>query len=124
MPSFLPTIPFIEGPLRRSSCSPAAKSRSGKDAGSVRSRRLRARLRTRPERALQRPGECEACGRGPSSRLLALLARGALWFRLRLCRSLGLGLRLLLRLLFGLDLRVSLRHLLRLLNGLCLGFGL
>src|SRR6185437_1019970 len=24
------------------------------------------RLRTRPERALQRPGECETCGRGPS----------------------------------------------------------
>src|SRR5712691_3285372 len=57
-------------------CSPAAKSRPRKDAGSARSRRLRARLRTRRGRALQRPGECAGRGWGSQtsrfgSRLLA-----------------------------------------------------
>src|SRR5436853_7613434 len=45
------------------SCAPAAKRPRRKDAGSVRSRRLRARLRTRRGGALQRP--C-ACGTGRS----------------------------------------------------------
>src|SRR5919204_3276392 len=49
------------------SCSPAAKRPPRKDAGSARSRRLRARLRTPRGGALQRPGECEMCGRWTSS---------------------------------------------------------
>src|SRR5262249_55010296 len=63
----------ISGHLPWGSCPPAAKSRSGKDAGSVRSWRLRARLRTRPDRALQRPGGCETRGRGPPSNTPPLL---------------------------------------------------
>src|SRR6266851_5425363 len=59
------TCLFI-GPLPFESCSPAAKRPSRKDAGSARSRRLRARLRTPRDGALQRPGECEAGGSGPS----------------------------------------------------------
>src|SRR6184192_3858049 len=57
----------VTGVLSCSSCTPAVKSRARKDAGSGRSRRLRARLRTRREGALQRPGECEMGRRGPSS---------------------------------------------------------
>src|SRR6266481_5741928 len=52
-------MPLIRTLPACGSCSPAAKSKRGKDAGSVRSRRLRARLRTPPGAALQRPGECE-----------------------------------------------------------------
>src|SRR5438477_13187293 len=44
------------------SCSIAAKRKQRKDAGSVRSRWLRTRLRTRRCAALQRPSECELCG--------------------------------------------------------------
>src|SRR5512133_1484339 len=62
---FGPSDLATSGHLAWASCSSAAKSRSGKDAGSARSRRLRARLRTPPERALQRPGECDARVRGP-----------------------------------------------------------
>src|SRR5438128_12607416 len=54
-------------PLSRS-CSPAAKTKRGKDAGRVRSRRLRTQLRTRPRAGLQRAGECEMRWRGSSSR--------------------------------------------------------
>src|SRR5829696_2900712 len=64
----------ISGHLRDRSCAPAAKSRSGKDAGSARSRRLRAR----PECALQRRGGCEMSRRGPSSTVDLLAAVGAL----------------------------------------------
>src|SRR5689334_897530 len=39
--------------------SPAAKSKPGKDAGSARSQWLRARPRTPPGAALQRPGGCQ-----------------------------------------------------------------
>src|SRR5438105_4154707 len=46
----------------RHACSAAAKSKPEKDAGSVRSRRLRARLRTPSGAALQRPAVC--AGRG------------------------------------------------------------
>src|ERR671924_608486 len=63
-------VSWVIGHLPWGSCLTAAKSRSGKDAGSVRSRRLRTRLRTRPERALQRPGKCETRGRGPTSSAL------------------------------------------------------
>src|SRR5436305_15221684 len=48
-------------------CAPAAKRPRRKDAGSVRSRRLRTRLRTRRGGALQRPGACEMCGWGSSA---------------------------------------------------------
>src|SRR5215212_2029476 len=50
------------------SCSPAAKTKHRKDAGSVRSRRLRTRLRTRRGAGLQRPGARELCGEGSTSR--------------------------------------------------------
>src|SRR6266540_764795 len=53
------------------SCSLAAKSKPGKDAGSARSRRLRARLRTPPGAALQRAREREMRG-GPPSLLRGL----------------------------------------------------
>src|SRR6187551_966901 len=59
------SVAIPSGHLLHRSCSPAAKRRSRKDAGSARSRRLRARLRTRRERTLQRPGECEMGRRGP-----------------------------------------------------------
>src|SRR2546421_2973051 len=58
----------ISGHLASGSCSLAAKSKSRKDAGSVRSRRLRTRLRTPRGAALQRPRECEPGGRGPPLR--------------------------------------------------------
>src|SRR6266545_3589197 len=48
------------------SCSLAAKSKPGKDAGSARSRRLRARLRTPHGAALQRAREREMRGGPPS----------------------------------------------------------
>src|SRR5262249_29012950 len=48
------------------SCCLAAKSKPGKDAGSARSRTLRARLRTPPGAALQRARECEMRGGPPS----------------------------------------------------------
>src|SRR4051794_37578231 len=57
---------WITAHLPYESCSPAAKRPSRKDAGSVRTRRVRARLRTQRDGALQRPGECEACGGGAS----------------------------------------------------------
>src|SRR3954471_14014978 len=50
----------------------AAKSEHRKDAGSVRSRRLRARLRTPRGDALQRVRECEMDGRGLPSSLCSL----------------------------------------------------
>src|SRR5690348_702873 len=51
---------FIVGSARPESCSPAAKTKRRKDAGSARSRRLRGRLKTRRGAGLQRTGECEA----------------------------------------------------------------
>src|SRR5436305_3142988 len=57
----------ISGHLSSESCAPGVKRPARKDAGSVRSRRLRARLRTQRAGALQRPGVCEAGGRGPPS---------------------------------------------------------
>src|SRR5438045_4630504 len=62
-------VAIATGHLPWGSCSPGAKSRSGKDAGSFRSQRLRARLRTPPERALQPLGGRETRGRGPKSTL-------------------------------------------------------
>src|SRR5712692_5145479 len=56
----------ISGHLSSESCSPAAKRPARKDAGSARSQWLRARLRTRRDGALQRPGECEADRWGPT----------------------------------------------------------
>src|SRR5262249_36626524 len=56
---------WITGRLPWSSCPPV-KGRSGKDAGRVRSWKLRTRLRTQPERALQRHAGCETRERGPS----------------------------------------------------------
>jgi hypothetical protein len=41
----------------------AAKSKTDKDAGSVRIRRIRARLRTQPGAALQAPGHESRSGR-------------------------------------------------------------
>src|SRR5882672_6367922 len=58
------------GHLSIRSCSLAAKSKPGKDAGSARSRRLRARLRTRHGAALQRARGREMVGRWPSYLLL------------------------------------------------------
>src|SRR5260221_8103654 len=67
-------MPHISALPARGSCSPAAKSKHGKDAGSVRSWRLRARLRTRPGAALQRPGECETrAGRARSRQHVQVL---------------------------------------------------
>src|SRR5947209_2742388 len=48
------------------SCSLPAKSKQRKDAGSARSRRLRARLRTQRCAALQPRSECEVRGEGPA----------------------------------------------------------
>src|SRR6059058_4577629 len=62
------------------SCSRAAKRPHRKDAGSVRSRRLRARLRTRRGGALQRPRECESDGRGSPS-LPAVVSEGLVRLR-------------------------------------------
>src|SRR5688572_26914484 len=56
----------ISDHLSTRSCSPTAKRKPRKDAGSVRSRRLRARLRTPRGAALQPLGECEMGGRGSS----------------------------------------------------------
>src|SRR6266498_3849845 len=58
----------ISGHLSWPACSAAAKTKPGKDAGSVRSRRLRARPRTPPGAGLQRPAECAGRGRGSHSR--------------------------------------------------------
>src|SRR4051795_468553 len=64
----------ISSHLSRRSCSRAAKSEPGKDAGSVRSRRLRARLRTPRGDALQpHPGR-ELRGWGPPLGASLLLA--------------------------------------------------
>src|SRR5438477_4806222 len=57
----------ISGHLSWHACSAAAKTKPGKDAGSVRSRRLRARLRTPPGAGLQRPAECAGRGRDRKS---------------------------------------------------------
>src|SRR4051794_1985431 len=58
----------ISSHLSCRSCSRAAKSEHREDAGSVRSRTLRARVRTPRGDALQRVRECEMDGRGlPSS---------------------------------------------------------
>src|SRR2546425_10794025 len=54
------------GHLSIRSCSLAAKSKPGKDAGSARSRRLRARLRTRHGAALQRARGREMVGWWPT----------------------------------------------------------
>src|SRR6476620_2573798 len=62
---------WITGVPPSRSCSLAAKSKPCKDAGSGRSRRLRARLRTRQGAALQRARECEMGG-GPPSLLCSL----------------------------------------------------
>src|SRR3954462_4051311 len=56
--------------LGRRSRSPAAKTKRRKDAGSVRSRRLRARLRTPRGAGLQPPGECEMRARGSALKLV------------------------------------------------------
>src|SRR5918994_1353408 len=71
----------ISGHLRDRSCPPAGKSRSGKDANAYASysgRRLRARLRARPECALQRPGGCVMSLSGPPSAVDLLAAVGTL----------------------------------------------
>src|SRR5207248_11221560 len=52
--------------LSRNSCSGAAKTEQRKDAGSIRSRWLRMRLRTPRCDGLQPYPECEGCGRGRS----------------------------------------------------------
>src|SRR5436305_612074 len=57
---------WITGVPPSRSCSLAAKSKPCKDAGSARSRRLRARLRTPQGAALQRARECEMGGGPPS----------------------------------------------------------
>src|SRR5438094_7369344 len=57
------------------SCSRAAKSKPRKDAGSARSRRLRARLRTRRGAALQRARGRERGGRGTSLKAQSPFAR-------------------------------------------------
>src|SRR5438132_1431856 len=62
---------WITGVPPSRSCSLAAKSKPCKDAGSARSRRLRARLKTRQGAALQRARECEMGG-GPRSLLRSL----------------------------------------------------
>src|SRR5438105_12698849 len=66
-----PIIPScISGHLPTESWSLAAKTKRRKDAGSVRSQRLRARLRTRRGAGLQRARGREAGGRGPTSNVL------------------------------------------------------
>src|ERR671937_388840 len=65
------------------SCAAAAKRPPRKDAGSARSRRLRARLRTPRGGALQRAAACEASGRG-ASLCRALLQDGEVELRDRL----------------------------------------
>src|SRR5712691_3282371 len=94
----------ISGHLSSESCSPAAKRPARKDAGSARSRRLRARLRTRRAGALQRPGECEAGGRGPSLSTRFLARRWFLGSRCLCTRGLPCTRRAL-RLLLGWGLR-------------------
>src|SRR5712691_8464212 len=94
----------ITGHLSSESCSPAAKRPARKDAGSARSRRLRARLRTRRAGALQRPGECEAGGRGPSLSTRFLARRWFLGSRC-LCTRGRPCTRRALRLLLGWGLR-------------------
>src|SRR3954470_3140957 len=59
------------------SCSPAAKTKHREDAGSVRSRRLRTRLRTRRGAGLQRPGGRELCGERSASRASLRAVLGA-----------------------------------------------
>src|SRR5579885_2448013 len=54
----------------------AAKSKPGKDAGSVRSRRLRARPRTQPGAALPRARDRGTCGGWTCSKLQASFAGG------------------------------------------------
>src|SRR5437016_7804095 len=56
----------IKGSRPTRSCSRRGKSKRCKDAGRVRSQRLRARLRTRQRAALQRVREGEMGGRGPA----------------------------------------------------------
>src|SRR6266508_6125229 len=61
---FTPAIRAISDHLPSSLWAPVATSAPGQAAGRVRSRRLRARRRTPPGAALQRPGESEMRGRG------------------------------------------------------------
>src|SRR5438128_9268510 len=67
---------IISGHTPRGSCSPAAKSEPRKDAGSVRSRRLRARLRTPRGDALQRARGRQRGERGTPSKLQSSFSRG------------------------------------------------
>src|SRR6266702_6722518 len=78
----------ISGHLSWHACSAAAKTKSGKDAGSVRSRRLRARLRTPPGAGLQRPAECAGRGRWPHpSGFCRRLLAAAHWLGRALART-------------------------------------
>src|SRR5262245_26331489 len=58
----------LSGHLRWTSCALPAKTKERKDAGRGRSRRLRARPRTRRSAALQPRSECEGRRWGPPSR--------------------------------------------------------
>src|SRR5581483_2829239 len=71
-------VPGISSSLLRHVCSAAAKTKPGKDAGSVRSRRLRARLRTPNGAGLQRPAECAGRRRGLQESLGLLSASDGL----------------------------------------------
>src|SRR5438552_10349565 len=68
--------------LPTESCFLAAKTKPRKDAGSVRSRRLRARLRTPRGAGLQPARKCEAGGRGSPLKVLQSDARDAAAARL------------------------------------------
>src|SRR5436309_12007625 len=73
-----PIIPTsLSNHLPSESCFLAAKTKRRKDAGSVRGRRLRARLRTRRGAGLQPARKCEAGGRGLPSNVLQSAARDA-----------------------------------------------
>src|SRR6266566_3669601 len=65
MRHFGPRSRAISGHLRAARARWAPKSKRCKDAGSVRSRRLRARPRTRQRAALQASSECEMRARWP-----------------------------------------------------------
>src|SRR5437868_13927784 len=68
----------ISSALPCSACSAAAKSEPGEDATSVRSQRLRTRVRTTHGAALQRPAECAERGRVLQSSLALLPAADGL----------------------------------------------
>src|SRR5439155_20949455 len=57
----------ISGHLRNSACAATGKSKSGQDAASARSRKLRVRPRTTHDAALQRLAAHALLGRGPRS---------------------------------------------------------